>query len=319
MPFRRRVVAPPPYYFNFPATNSMWGNDQYGDCCSAGEAFNKALAGIFVAEADVIAWARKNGVLNGAGITQVVDQMAQQGMPSGSGVYGDGPNYTAVDYTNAADLQAAIFEAGTQTPSGSIKVGLAADQLPSGAGNQNGWFLIGAKPDSNEDHCMEFCGYGMASDFVTAINAEYSLNVTVPSGVDPTLPVFAINTWSTIGCFDLVTCTSIIGEAWLRAQSTTVQTAGTPVADVVTNYSGTPGPTPPTPGPTPQPPAPGPSPNPFCNSPFVLGLEAFLAMAANLPVLGPVMKAMVADALALLGTLCPAAKSRHAVKLAGRL
>jgi hypothetical protein len=311
-PFVRKAAAIPPYYFNFPATNNMWGNDQYGDCCSAGEAFNKALAGIFVEEADVIAWARKNGVLNGAGITEVITMMSEGGMPSGSGVYGDGSAYTAVDWTNLADLQAAIYEAGSGSPCGSIKVGLAASQLPPGAGNQNGWFLVGAKPDSNEDHCMEYCGYGSAQDFVNAINDEYGLSVTVPSGVDPTLPVLAINTWRTIGCFDAVTNNNIVAEAWMRTQPTTVQKAGTPVVDVVTTYvSNQPSPGP---GPSPLPPGPVPAPSPssFCSSTIVVGLEALLAWAATQTVLGPFTSAVVTEALSVLAVLCPAKSKKWA-------
>jgi hypothetical protein len=238
-PFRQTKAVLPSCYFAFPGQMNIWGNSQYGDCCSAGEAFNKAVGGIFVSEPDVIRWARNNGVLNGAGIEQVITLMSQAGMPSGAGIYGDGADPSAVDWTDASLLQEAIFAAGSASPAGSVKLGVAADQLPSGAGNTNGWFLVGASPEneSAEDHCMEYCGYGSAAQFVAAINQIYGTNITVPGGVDPTTQGYAAFTWATIGFFDLVTNRSIVFEAWLRDIDTTVQTAGVPVADLVTVVS----------------------------------------------------------------------------------
>ena len=195
----------PPYYFAFPAQMSMWGNDVDGDCVSAEEAMNKAVGGIFISEADVIAWATKNGDLNGANLLPVIEQMAAAGMPSGAGIFGDGSPPTSVDYTNTTTLRTAIYEALSSTPAGTIKIGLAAGQLPSGAGNASGWFLVGASPDTNEDHCMCYCGYGTAQQFVDAINSTYGLSVTVPSGIDPTTEGYAAYTWNTIGFFDAVT------------------------------------------------------------------------------------------------------------------
>jgi hypothetical protein len=218
---------------------------------------NKAVGGIFVAEADVITWATNNGVLNGANLQPVIQQMAQSGLPSGTGKYGDGGPGTTVDWTDTPTLQAAIYETLSATPAGTVKIGIAADQLPSGAGNANGWHLIGAKQESenNEDHCMCYCGYGTLQNFVDGINQAYGLSVTVPSGMDPTMQGFAAYTWSTIGFFDVATNNHIVFEAWVRNPSTTVQTPGTPVADSVTVYtSGVP--TPPNPPTPPTPPGP---------------------------------------------------------------
>ena len=306
----------PPYYFAFPAQMSMWGNDVDGDCVSAEEAMNKAVGGIFVSEADVIAWATKNGDLNGANLLPVIDQMAAAGMPSGAGIFGDGSPPTSVDYTNTTTLRNAIYEALSSTPAGTIKIGLAAGQLPSGAGNASGWFLVGASPDTNEDHCMCYCGYGTAQQFVDAINSTYGLNVTVPSGIDPTTEGYAAYTWNTIGFFDAVTNANIVGEAWIRQPSTTTQTNGAPVADKVTVIGGDPTPPPPPPPPAeddgkPYVEPPPPPPNPLCNRPIVLFLEAIQAFISTLPLpLPPPYSVILADIEAALAILCPPASAR---------
>src|ERR1035437_3838165 len=71
------LVGAPPTFITVPAHISMWGNDQFGDCVTAEEAFAKACNSpeIFIPDADVISWATKHGVLNGAVISNVVQWM----------------------------------------------------------------------------------------------------------------------------------------------------------------------------------------------------------------------------------------------------
>ena len=66
------VIGAPPNFITVPAHISMWGNDVHGDCVTAEEAFAKACNSpeIFIPESDVISWATRHGVLEGAGITQ---------------------------------------------------------------------------------------------------------------------------------------------------------------------------------------------------------------------------------------------------------
>lgn len=258
-PFRRMASAIPSYYFALPSNLSMMGNDVDPDCESAEEGQNKKIGGILVSDAEVIAWAQGNGILNGADTDQVMQLMAQAGMTSGSGTYGDGP-YSVIDFTDPASLQAAIFEALTLGTPGQIKLTIAADQLPSGAGNQCGWFLVGASPDQNYDHCMALCGYGTAQQFVDAIGQAYGIFVPVPSGVDPNTMGYAAYTWATIGFFDQTTVNNIIADASIRNPSTTEQTPGAAIPCPVTVVSS--GPVPPGPGPGPTPPAPPPTPAP---------------------------------------------------------
>ena len=68
-PYRSNIGAPLQYLVR-PARISMWGNDVHGDCVSAEEAFAKACNNpeIFISDADVVAWATRHGVLEGANI-----------------------------------------------------------------------------------------------------------------------------------------------------------------------------------------------------------------------------------------------------------
>lgn len=234
-PFVAPSLAIPPQVAYVPAKLSMWGNSQYGDCVSAEEAFNKAVSGEFIADSVVTSWASKNGYLNGAMLDEVMDSMRKSGFPQDGHVYGDG-GYKSVDYSNEATLQAAIAVAP-------VKLGMDANALPSGAGNQQGWYAFGGKPGqyNNEDHCTALCGYGPASYLFA------QLGTAVPAGVDPAKPCYLHFTWSTIGVVDHDWIMSTVGEAWLRDPSSTID--GNPQ---------------PNPGPQPTPPIPPtPTPTPF--------------------------------------------------------
>src|ERR1700710_2047871 len=68
------IVGSPPNFINVPRQISMWGNDVHGDCVTAEEAFAKACNSpeIFIPDNDVIAWASRHGILEGANLTQVL-------------------------------------------------------------------------------------------------------------------------------------------------------------------------------------------------------------------------------------------------------
>lgn len=237
---KRHVPLPasslPATFGVIPKQLNMWGNSTYGDCVSAEEAFAKAcystMAGVsevFIPRNNVVAWARQNGFLNGANLTNVMDTMAQSGMPDASGkVYTDGP-YEAVNYSDDATLRSAIFQ-------GPVKIGVAASQLQGVVGGTNGWTATGFRPDNNEDHCVALCGFGTYQALATM------MGVQVPAGANPTGPAYLLYTWDTIGIIDQASMINITGEAWLRTPTTPQTPMPTP----------TPAPTP-TPVPTPAP------------------------------------------------------------------
>ncbi len=186
----------------------MWGNDQYGDCVTAEEGFAKACYSpeIFIDPAILISWAGKHGWLNGANLPPVMDAMAQSGFKVGSQLYNDGP-YTTVDYSNEMALQSAIAL-------GPVKLGMAAGALPSGAGNNQGWYAIKAVPDNNEDHCTALSGYGPAAWLYQ------QLGVPLPSGVTWPTMCYLFYTWSTIGVVSHDWIMGCVGEAWVRNPTT---------------------------------------------------------------------------------------------------
>lgn len=257
MPFRA-AAAPPTHFFIFPRKLGMWLNATYGVCVTTEEAFNKACNGIYITDETVLKWAGDRDLLNGANLQPVIQQMQQDGFHQDGNIYGDG-SALAVNYGDTLTMQAAIYQSGQQ--GGCIKFGLAADELPSGAGNKNGWFLTSNNYDTNEDHCMGACGYGTALEFVTAMNEAYGLSLTIPSGVDPTMQGYAVFTWSTIGFCSIKAFVNMTGEAWIRSPSSVNTGTGTPNPDSV-YVTGAPVPPTPTPTPTPNPPGPTPTPTP---------------------------------------------------------
>src|SRR5690348_17266653 len=57
----------PPNRIYVPAQLSFWGNNQYGDCVTAEEAFAKAcyLPEILISDQTALGWASQHGFLNG--------------------------------------------------------------------------------------------------------------------------------------------------------------------------------------------------------------------------------------------------------------
>jgi hypothetical protein len=245
----RPLKTIPTTFLALPSQMSYWLNDQYGDCVTAEEAFNLAAqyaygfgaSELFCSDAEVKSWCKANGVLNGADLTQVMDAMAKNGLVVENKTYDDGP-YTAVDWTNAYNLQSAI----TQGP---VKIGVASNQLQNvhGIGGANGWWATGFSKDNNEDHCTSLCGYGTAQELAAAFNKiQPALKVTVPSGTDSSTPCYALFTWGGVGIIDQTSMVNITGEAWLRSPSIVGLQPG------------------PTPTPTPVPPTPvPPTPSPY--------------------------------------------------------
>lgn len=237
VPFRKQAPAPTQAAL-IPAKLSYWGNNQYGDCVSAEEAFKCAADNPedFVPDDTVILWAQQHGFLNGANLTDVMDAMIQAGFVVGANEYRDG-HYLGVDYSNENVLQAAIA-------SGVVKIAIDADALPPGAGNDSGWHATGGRPGqySNTDHCVALCGFGPAKWLFD------QMKVALPSALRPDQTGYLLFTWSTIGFVDHSWIMSTTTEAWVRNPSTII-------------VGPEPQPQPPNPNPQPAP-TPTPSPGP---------------------------------------------------------
>ena len=195
-----------------PRKLSFWGNQVDGDCCTAEEACQKGTgtSGVFIPDDVVIAWATKNGVLNGAELTQVIDDMMQSGFTVNGTTYGDGEP-SAVDWTNEDILQNAISQ-------GPVKLGVAADQLEGTVPDPptNGWYATGYSSDNNLDHCTGLQGFGPVGWLASQIQCSS------PSSVDMSTELYAMFTWNSIGFIDFASLQAICGEAWLRNPTTVV-------------------------------------------------------------------------------------------------
>ncbi len=236
------VAVPPPQFSVVPKQLSPWGNEKDGDCVSAEEAFAKAwwsvfcgLPETFIPEAEVVRWASKYGFLNGAGLTEVMDEMSHDGFTVDTHNYKDG-GYKGVDYSNEDILHSALTV-------GPVKIAIDANALPDSAGFHNGWWTVNSNRHTNPDHCVGIGGYGPASYLFD------QLGVPLPAGLTGSTPGYHLFTWSSIG---FVTYPWIMGtcvEAWVRNPTTLGQVPGpTPVPPV-----------PVPPGPTPIPPVPTPT------------------------------------------------------------
>ncbi|MGG9959986.1 hypothetical protein [Ferruginibacter sp. SUN106] len=203
----------PDNYLHVAQNLSFWGNNIYGDCVTAEEAFAKGCGNpeVFIPEQLAIDWASDNGFLNGAVISEVLDRMTKVGFRINDSTYNDG-NFNGVNWTNTSVLHNAIAMAP-------VKIGIAADQLeiayhrrPTNAG----WFATGFSPEANEDHCISLCGYGtlawLASQF----------HVTLPSGLNGQDIGYAFFTWNSIGIIDRNSMLAITHEAWLRNPTTQI-------------------------------------------------------------------------------------------------
>ena len=204
------TTVTPAWWLWEPAKLSMWLNDVDGDCVTAEEAFAKAcnLPEIFITDNTVQVWATKNGVLNGAELTTVLDLMQTAGFSQDGVLFNDGP-FKSVDWTDADILENAIAQ-------GPVKLGVAADQLENAVPNPptNGWIATGFEPDTNEDHCISACGFGS----IAWLSSQFG--ISVPDGVDGLARAYAVFSWDSIGIIDLPSLLAITGEAWLRSPVT---------------------------------------------------------------------------------------------------
>jgi hypothetical protein len=212
-PYPVRVGAPANFIWK-PQKISMWGNDVHGDCVTAEEAFAKACNNpeIFITDGEVIDWATRHGVLEGAVIADVLTWMQNDGFPDGGVMYDDGAHYS-VNWTNAGTLRSAIAE-------GPVKIGIAADQIETAwrtTNGRSGWFATGFHADANEDHCTTLCGYGSIAWLAQ------QLGVAVPAGVDGTQPGYAMFTWNSIGIIDQQSMLNMTHEAWIRNPVTVIK------------------------------------------------------------------------------------------------
>lgn len=244
--------------------NSVFLNDRYGNCVTAGECVNINANCFFrtgqpciIPDDEVYRWANAHDVLNGADLMEVINLLSpslrdglnypSQPLPT---MFCDGVG-SPVNFQDRANICSACFSS-----KGSLKMGVAADDLELvGAGNANGWFLP-VSHSTNIDHDVEMLGYGPAAYCFQVLAAP------LPSSCDPTTFCYLVNTWGTVGVVaaDVVETSGWCDEIDLRTPASIVM----PPVPAPTPVPPSP-PTPPTPPAPPSPPAPpAPSPCPRC-------------------------------------------------------
>lgn len=203
--------APPEDFAVVPGRLDYWGNNEYGVCVTSEEAFAKACYApeIFVDAEVVIAWARRHNVLNGATLEEVLQAFIDDGFQVATQRYNDG-RASVIDHTSEEQLKLALTK-------GPVKIAIDSRALPGAAGNEQGWWKTGGRPNQyrNTDHCVSLSGYG---------SAEYlygQLGVQLPAGLPAATRGYMLFTWSTLGFVDFAWLQSTCVEAWLR-QPTTV-------------------------------------------------------------------------------------------------
>jgi len=120
-----------------------------------------------------------------------------------------------VDYTSAPDLQSAIAQ-------GPVKIAIDADALPSGAGNQSGWYALQHGNWRNTDHCVGLSGYGSAAFLYNA------LKIPLPAKVSAQTPGFLLFTWDTLGFVTHAWLTGTCVQALWRKPTTPGLSPGPP-------------------------------------------------------------------------------------------
>jgi hypothetical protein len=273
------LTAPPPQFAVVPKRLSFWDNEKDGVCVSSEEAFAKVwwstycgLPDTFASEQEVHDFAARHGWLNGATLTEVMDEMSKgAGMSISGKAYRDG-GYAGVNYADRMTLQSALTV-------GPVKIAIDANALPQEAGNRQGWFAVPGGRFPNTDHCVGLAGYGPAGWLYQ------QLGVPLPPALNGATPGYLLFTWGTLGFVTHDWLMGTCAEAWVRTPTTVGQAPAPPL-------------------PPPPPPTPANkmhlalsldlTPPHALNGTYTLSAPASAALSAH-----PNIKAVIADVMAL--------------------
>jgi hypothetical protein len=204
----------PEGFIAWPKRIGAWGDETGSNSTWAEEAFAKACVEpkTFIPSEVVLSAWRECGSSNFARFMQT------RGFQMDRKVYLDGP-FRLIDWTNAADLKAAIANVGP------VKIGVASGGLSSHGGvtaGTSGWALYGLPQSQPGDECASLFGYGSLAALV-ALFRERGVDVNLPSGMPAGLS-YAMFARGSIGVIDGQSLMNITGEAWVRNPTTIVKT-----------------------------------------------------------------------------------------------
>jgi len=210
-------VPVPSSYLIWPIQMSYWGNDKYGDCVSAEEAFAKSAANphIFISDDTLIGWARRHEYLNGATLVAVLKTMKDEGLEISFNTVFDG-NYKWISFRDSEIMKSAIVN------NGPVKLGVGAGKFEGGKApvhgkvtpGKSGWTMYNYPTGVQMDHCVSICGYGPLAELIAKFK-ENGVKVKVQKGMPETM-CYAMFTWNSIGIIDEQSMINMTREAWVR-------------------------------------------------------------------------------------------------------
>lgn len=213
----RTLMAMPSSFLQWPYKMSYWGNDKYGDCVTAEEAFAKVTASghYFIPECTVIGWAERNGYLNGTTCSSVLSTMRDKGIDFSMNILYDG-NFSIINYKDCTALRNAIYCCGPVKLSIDSKYMQPVTSPAKGnmTPGESGWALYNYPQSGKHDHCVSVCGYGLLDDLISEFK-KYQIDVRKSSGM-PGGMWYAVFTWNSIGIVDEQSLLNMTYEAWAR-------------------------------------------------------------------------------------------------------
>ncbi|WP_121810226.1 hypothetical protein [Mucilaginibacter kameinonensis] len=213
-PYKPVGTTPNNFLIQLPPRLYIWGNDQYGDCVTAEEAFAKACSHpeIDFPNEMAIVWASDHGVLNGAQISYVLDQMQVSGFVMDGVMFNNG-GYSPVNWNDGSILRNAVTN-------GPVKLGVGGNQILQICENSGRrvWFATNLnKEGADNTHCISLCGYGTLSWLAN------QFGVPLPAGINGQALGYTFFSWCSFGIIDEISLHNITSEAWVRNPTTVIK------------------------------------------------------------------------------------------------
>ena len=209
-PMRASMEAAPVQCCNSNGCKWHWdGNNYTGTCVTAFLAnWLSAVSPCDISDANALAWARRNGGMNGMNIPDALSILQRDPMTDAANVKHTIGPHVSVNWEDAA----AVYEA-VATYRG-LDLGVDHRMLQSAATDQSGWVLSGVtRQYTNYDHSVGILDYGPASFLKGQYEKFYGVKVDLGT-LAADAPAVGLYTWDTIGIIELASFQNITGEAW---------------------------------------------------------------------------------------------------------
>ena len=219
----------PESFLAYPNQVSYWGNDQYGNCVAAEEAFAKITAHpyIYIDDSTITDWCTVHNFLNGAQCVKVMDKMKSHGIELTNGYVYDGDHSRVsashqylqfASISDSASLREAIFSSGPVKVEVNANMFLVDNKTGFVTPGKSGWALYGYPKLTSANHAVGICGYGTLNELVKLFQ-DKGCTVDIPGGM-PETKCYAMFTWKSIGIVDEQSLLNMFYAAWVRSPVT---------------------------------------------------------------------------------------------------